>query len=58
MGRTYSTHEHVKETYKIEIGKLQRTRPLLGARRRWEDNIKPNVTKAGCEGVDCIQLAL
>ena len=33
-------------------------RPLGRPRRRWEDNIKMDLQKVGCEGMDCIDLAL
>ena len=39
------------------MGKREGKRPLGGLRRRWEDNIKKDLQKVGCEGMDWIDLA-
>jgi hypothetical protein len=35
----------------------ERKRPLGRPRRRWEFNVKANLQKVGCRGMDCIELA-
>jgi len=42
----------------IIIVKPEGKRPLGRPRRRWEDNIKMDLQKVGCVGVDWIELAL
>jgi hypothetical protein len=32
-------------------------RPLVGPRRRWEDNIKTDIQEVGCGGLEWIDLA-
>jgi hypothetical protein len=39
------------------VGKPERNRPLVRARRRWEDNIKWIIQEVGCGGIDWINLA-
>jgi hypothetical protein len=39
------------------VGKSERRRPFGKPRRRWEDNIRMDIRKIGCEGVDWIHLA-
>ena len=39
------------------LGKPRGKRPLGGTRRRWEDNIKTDLKKVGCGGMDRIDLA-
>ena len=39
------------------MGKNGGKRPLLGPRRRWEDNIRMGHKEIGSEGVDWIDLA-
>jgi hypothetical protein len=34
------------------VGKPEGKRPLGRPRLRWEDNIKKNLKKVGCEGMD------
>jgi hypothetical protein len=43
--------------YRVLVGKPERERPLGRPRRTWEDNIKMNLQKVGCVGMDWIQLA-
>ena len=40
------------------VGKPESKRPLERPRRRWEDNIKMNLTEVGCDPGDWIALAL
>jgi len=37
-------------------GKPERKRPLRRPRRRWEDNVGMDLQKAGCRGLDWIEL--
>jgi hypothetical protein len=39
------------------VGKPEGNRPLGRRRRRWEDNIKMDLQKVGCGGIDWIELA-
>jgi hypothetical protein len=39
------------------MGKPEGKRPLRRPRRRWEDNIKMDLQKVGCGGMDKIELA-
>jgi hypothetical protein len=39
--------------YKILVGKPERKRPRIN----WEDNIKMDLQKLGCRGMDWIELA-
>ena len=43
--------------YRVLVGKPEGKRPLGRPRRRWEDNIKMDLRKVGCGGMDWIQLA-
>jgi hypothetical protein len=43
--------------YKILVGKTEGKRPLGRTRRRWEDNIKPDLQEVRCWGMDWIELA-
>jgi hypothetical protein len=42
--------------YRILMGKPEGKSPLGKPTRRWEDNIKVDVQKVGCEGMDWIYL--
>jgi hypothetical protein len=42
---------------KVLVGMLEGKRPLGRHTRRWENNIKNDLMKIGCEGVYCIYLA-
>ena len=44
--------------YRVLVGKPADKSPLGGPRRRWEDNIKRDLQKVGCGGMDWIELAL
>ena len=39
------------------MGKPEGKRPLGRPKCRWEDNIKMDLQKVGCEGIDWIDLA-
>jgi len=44
--------------YKVFLGgEPEGMRPLRRPRHRWEDNIKMDLQKVGCGGVDWIELA-
>ena len=43
--------------YRVLVGKHEGKRPLGRPRRRWEDNIKMDLQKVGCRGMDWIDLA-
>jgi hypothetical protein len=46
-----------KNVYRILVGKLEGKRPLGRPRRRWEDNVKMDLRKMRCDGMDWIDLA-
>jgi len=39
------------------VGKPEGKKPLGKPRRRWEDNIKMDLSEVGCGGMDWIELA-
>jgi hypothetical protein len=43
--------------YRVLVGKPEGKRQLGRLRRRWEDNIKVDLQKVGCCGIDWIELA-
>jgi hypothetical protein len=43
--------------YRVLVGKPEGKSTLGRPRRRWEDNIKMDLQKVGCGGVDWIELA-
>jgi hypothetical protein len=43
--------------YKVLVGKPEEKRSLVRPRRRWKDNIKVDLQKVGCIGMDWIELA-
>ena len=45
------------EAYSMLVGKDEGKRQLGRPRRRWEDNIKMDLQKVGCGGMDWIELA-
>jgi hypothetical protein len=53
MGRACSTN-----AYRIFVAKPEGKIPLGRPRRRWEDNIRINLSEIGCVGIDWIDLAL
>jgi hypothetical protein len=42
--------------YRVLVGKPVGKKPLGRPRRRWEDSIKIDLQKVGCEGMDWIEL--
>jgi len=46
-----------KGIYRVLLRKPEGKRPLGRPRHRWEGNIKMDLQKAGCGGVDCNELA-
>jgi hypothetical protein len=42
--------------YRVLVGKPEKKRTLGRPRRRWEDNIKTDLQKVGCEDMDWIEL--
>jgi hypothetical protein len=42
--------------YRVLVGKPEGKRPLGRLRRRWEDNIKMDIQKVGCGGMEWIEL--
>ena len=49
--------EQFRNAYSILVGKPESKRPLGRPRRRWEDNIKMDLRKVGCDPRDWIVLA-
>jgi len=43
--------------YRVVVGKPEGKRPLGIPRRRWEYNIKMDLQKVECEGMDWIDMA-
>jgi hypothetical protein len=43
--------------YRVLVGKLEGNRPLERPRRRWEGNIRMDLHKVECEGMDWIEVA-
>jgi hypothetical protein len=43
--------------YRVLVGKPEGKRPLGRPRHRWEDNIKMDLQKVGCGGMDWTGLA-
>ena len=43
--------------YRVLVGKPGGKKPLGRPRHRWEDNIKMDLQKVGCGGMDWIELA-
>jgi hypothetical protein len=46
-----------RNAYRIFMGKPEGNRPLGRPRRRWEDNIRMDLSKIGWGGMDWIDLA-
>jgi hypothetical protein len=57
MCRACSTNGEKRNAYKILVGKPEGKRPLGRPSRRWEDNIKIDLTEIGWGGMDWIDLA-
>jgi hypothetical protein len=41
----------MRNVYKILVGNPEGMRPVGRPRRRWDDNIRMDIRKIGCEGV-------
>ena len=52
MGGAYRAYGGEERLYKALVGKLEGKRQLGRPRRRWEDYIKVDLQKVGCEGMD------
>jgi hypothetical protein len=50
-------HVACTDVYRVLVGKCGGKRPLGRDRRRLEDNIKMDLQKMGCGGMDWIELA-
>ena len=46
-----------RDVYRLLVGKPGGKRLLERPRRRWEDNIKMDLQKVGCDGMDWIEVA-
>ena len=57
MGGACSTHGASKGVYRVLVGKPEEKGPLGRPRRIWEDNIKMDLQKVGCEDMDLIDVA-
>jgi hypothetical protein len=49
--------EESRNSYSVFVGKPKGKRPLEITRRRWQDNIKMDVTEIGWGGIDRFNLA-
>ena len=56
MGGACSAYGERRDVYKVLVGKPEGKRPLGRPRRRWEDNIKMDIQKVGCGGIEWIEL--
>jgi hypothetical protein len=57
MGWDCSIYWENRKAYRVLVGKPEGKRPLGRARRKWEENIKIDLTEIGCGGMDWIDLA-
>ena len=57
MGGVCSAYGVRRGVYGVLVGKPEGKRPLGRPKRRWEDNIKMDLQKVGCGGMDWIGLA-
>jgi hypothetical protein len=46
-----------RDVYRVLVGRSEGKRPLGRHRRRWEDNIKMDLTEIGIDGANWIRLA-
>ena len=46
-----------RDVYRVLVWKFEGKRPMGRPRRRWEYNIKMDLQKVGCWGMDCMELA-
>jgi len=52
MGGACSAYAEGTGVYRVLVGKPEGKRPLVRPGRRWEDNIKMDLQKVGCRGMD------
>jgi hypothetical protein len=57
MGGACSADGKERCVYRVFVGKPEGKRPLGRPRRRWEDNIRMDLQKVGCGGMDWFELA-
>jgi hypothetical protein len=57
MGRARSTHEEKRNSYRVLVGKAEGKRPVRRRRRRWEYNIKMDLSEIGHGCMDWIHSA-
>jgi hypothetical protein len=57
MGGVCSACGERRGVYRVLVGRSDGKRPLVRPRGRWEDNIKMDLQKVGCGGMDWIELA-
>ena len=57
MSGTCSTYGREERCIECWCGNLRGKNPLGRTRRRWENNIKTDLQKVGCGGMDWIYLA-
>jgi len=57
MGRASGMYREKRGAYKVLVGKPEGKRPLVGPRRKCEDNIKMDLQEEGWEGMVWTYLA-
>jgi hypothetical protein len=57
MGKAFSSHEELRNTYRMLLAKPKGKRPLGEPKISWKDNIKMDVREIGWGGIDWIDLA-
>jgi hypothetical protein len=57
MGSACSAYGEKRGVYRVLVRKPEGKRQLGRPRCRWEDNIKMDLQKVGCEFMDWIELA-
>jgi hypothetical protein len=57
MGGECSAYGGQESVYRVLMGKPEGRRPLGRPSSRWEDNVKVDLQKMGCGGMDWIELA-
>jgi hypothetical protein len=56
VGGACNTHGRGEGVYRVLIGRPEGERPLGRPRRRWEDNIKMELSEIGIDGANWIRL--
>jgi hypothetical protein len=57
VGGACSTYGNGRGVYRVLMGKTVGKRPLGRPKHRWDNNIKMDLQKVGCEGMDWIDLS-